>query len=170
MVGSDNSGSMRLVCDHIGIITHSLELSVQFFTAATTFSTRGEMIHDAHQGVHLCFLSEPARSFPRLELLQPDSIDSPVWRRMREGGGVHHLCFQIKTLDDYDGLLRRIGFTAVSKPAFAPAFGNGRRVAFVSGPGLGLLEFVETPGAPALEQIGNISARELKRSFLDVLR
>ncbi len=162
--------SNRLVCDHIGLVTHSLELSVAFFVAATSFSTAGDVLHDAHQGVRLCFVADPNKVFPRLEVLQPDSVNSPVWRSMSQGGGVHHFCFQIDTLDDYEGLLRRTAFTAVSKPAVAPAFGDGRRVAFVHGPGLGLLEFVETPGAPALEQLGDLSVRELKRSFLSALR
>ncbi len=89
---------------------------------------------------------------------------------MISGGGVHHLCFQIETLDEYDDLIKKAGFTAVSGPAFAPAFGHGRRVAFVHAPGLGLLEFVETPGAPPIRRVTGLSAKGLKRAFPDALR
>jgi methylmalonyl-CoA/ethylmalonyl-CoA epimerase len=158
-----------LICDHIGLVTHSLLECSQVLSTLSSFTQIGPTIHDMHQGVSLCFLTDPARHFPRLELLQPSSEDSPVWRRMSEGGGVHHICFQVESLNDYDQLLRKTGFTAVSSPALAPAFGNRRRVAFVHSPGLGLVEFVETPGAPGLEAIEHLSVRSLKRSFFNAL-
>jgi hypothetical protein len=158
-----------LICDHIGLVTHSVQETGQVLSLLSSFKQIGPPILDAHQGVSLCFLTDPDRPFPRLELLEPSSRDSPVWRRMSEGGGLHHMCFQVESLDGYDELLHRTGLTAVSAPALAPAFGNERRVAFVQSPGVGLLEFVETRGAPALKQIEHLSLRSLKRSFLSAL-
>jgi hypothetical protein len=158
------------VCDHIGLVTHSLPLACELVTALTTFQSVGPTIEDKHQGVFIRFVTDPRIGFPRLELLEPISTQSPVWRKASEGGGVHHLCFQVLRLDNYERVVCDSGFTAVSSPAEAPAFGSGRRVAFVHAPGAGLLEFVETPDAPRFETIAHLPLKELKKSFLRMLR
>ncbi|MBF0626012.1 MAG: VOC family protein [Magnetococcales bacterium] len=160
----------RLVCDHIGLATHALELTTAFFTGCTAFTVAGPAVVDPHQGVTIRFLGNPDVPWPRIELLQPLSPRSPVFRQARGGGGPLHLCFQVASLADFRTVCRSARLTPLSQPAPAPAFGEGRRVAFVQVPGVGVIELVETPGAAALERLADLPIREMKQSFVALNR
>ncbi|HXW67702.1 MAG TPA: methylmalonyl-CoA epimerase [Thermoplasmata archaeon] len=81
-----------------------------------------------------------------LELIEPSERDSPVARFLeRRGPGVHHLAFQVPSVDAALAEVRRRGEPVVDEHARAGA--RGRRVGFAHPAAFGgvLVEFVEAP-------------------------
>lgn len=132
------------------------------------FSVDGPEIIDAHQQVSIQFLSRPGQLNFRIELLAPSTLTSPVMRSTKSGGGLHHLCVRVRTLDEFALVIRETAMVSVSAPAAAPAFG-GRKVAFAYAPGFGLIEFVESADAPDLADFMHPSLSELRASFKKAL-
>ena len=65
-----------------------------------------------------------------VELLQPDSPDSPIGRFIaRRGPGIHHLCFSV---DDLDATLDRCRVAGIRLIDETPRLGaEGKRIAFL---------------------------------------
>jgi methylmalonyl-CoA/ethylmalonyl-CoA epimerase len=65
-----------------------------------------------------------------VELLEPQTIDSPVGRFIaRRGPGIHHLCFAV---DDLDGMLQRCRDAQIRLVDAVPRIGaEGKRIAFL---------------------------------------
>jgi methylmalonyl-CoA/ethylmalonyl-CoA epimerase len=66
----------------------------------------------------------------RIELLVPQSPDSPVGRFLaRRGPGIHHICFKVQNLDQALARCRASGYQLVDQAPRAGA--GGHRVAFL---------------------------------------
>ncbi len=65
-----------------------------------------------------------------MELLHPDSPDSPVAKFLaRRGPGIHHICYRVPDLDAALATCRSAGYRLVDE---TPRIGaGGRRIAFV---------------------------------------
>ena len=156
------------VIDHCGFVTHNIPAARAVWRDILGFSVVGPEVVDTHQKVLIQFLSREGQDDSRIELLAPLDSSSPVMKCAKSGGGLHHICVRVQTLDDFAEKLRQTTLAPVSAPAPAPALG-GRRVAFAYTPGFGLLEFVESAGAPDLTNFAHPSFNELRVSFLKVL-
>ena len=137
-----------LPLDHLGLATPDLGATSTLLEELLGAVPEGEAIEDPLQRARVRFLALPAG--PRIELLEPTAGGSPVFRMARAGGGLHHVALQVAALDGFEAWCRGVGAQPVARPAPAPAIGPGRRVAFAFAQALGLVEFVETPGAPPL--------------------
>jgi methylmalonyl-CoA/ethylmalonyl-CoA epimerase len=165
------SGCMiRLPIDHFGFVTHALDELMGFFLSVTPYMQQGEIIYDGVQDARITFLSLLIDGVPRLELVEPQSPTSRVFNAARHGGGLHHICFQVDSLVAFSSWCREVRVTLILAPTEAPAFGSGRRIAFVSIPGLGLVEFVETAEAPSLMDVDVSMFRQMKKSFVTLLQ
>jgi methylmalonyl-CoA/ethylmalonyl-CoA epimerase len=160
----------QLPIDHFGLVTHALDELMRFFLNATPYRRQGEIIYDVFHDARITFLSLPIDGVPRLELIEPQSPTSRVFNAARHGGGLHHICFQVASLVAFSSWCRAVRVTLILAPTEAPAFGSGRRIAFVSIPGLGLVEFVETYEAPSLMDVDASVFRQMKKSFVTLLR
>ena len=158
---------MTLVLDHIGIVVPSTESVASVLTKVSNFSASSQIVEDAYHGARIQFLSSPQQPFPRLELIEPLGGDSPLNEGLDRGGGVHHLCFQIAFVNTVEAWCKRVSIRKVYGPNPAPAFGDNRQVIFVYSPGLGLIEFVDTPGAQPIEDFNDISGTPMLKAFLD---
>lgn len=156
------------VIDHCGFVTHNIPAARTVWRDILGFSAVGPEILDTHQKVLIQFLSRDGQPNSRIELLAPLDSSSPVMKCARSGGGLHHICVRVHTLDEFAEKLRETALVPVCAPAPAPAFG-GRKVAFAYTPGFGLLEFVESAGAPDLSNFAHPLLNELRASFLKVL-
>jgi methylmalonyl-CoA/ethylmalonyl-CoA epimerase len=74
-------------------------------------------------------------------LLEPASEASPVTDFLKKGGGLHHLCYEVESLDKQLEFSQTIGAMIVGPPLPAVAFA-GRRIAWVYTKGRLLLEFL----------------------------
>ena len=66
---------------------------------------------------------------PLVELVEPGGPESPVSRFVERGGGLHHLCYEVKDLDSHLRFCRSVGTMIIRPPVHAMAFG-GRRIAW----------------------------------------
>jgi len=127
---------------HLAVVVADIKRSAEFYKKLLNITPVTKIIHDAGQKVHIQFLAGPVLGPLRLELLAPDSDDSPVASALKKGGGPNHLCFEVSDLDQALELARRQGSRVICQPVEAAALGN-RRIAFVFTPDQQIVEFVQ---------------------------
>jgi methylmalonyl-CoA/ethylmalonyl-CoA epimerase len=135
---------MRL--HHVGYVVSSIAQIADRFAASIGAAWDQRIILDSLQGAHVTFLGKLGGPFPVIELVEPEDEHSPVANFLRRGGGLHHLCYEIDSLEGQLKATRALGGTVVRAPLAAVAF-DGRRIAWVSTKDRLLLEFLES--APA---------------------
>jgi methylmalonyl-CoA/ethylmalonyl-CoA epimerase len=150
--------------DHYGFVTHNIPDACAVWCRLLGFAPDGPELLDPEQKVHIQFLTHSGRLDFRIELLAPSEPASPVMKPARAGGGLHHVCVCVATLDDFSDQIGTTPLVPVRTPTPAPAFG-GRKVAFAYLTGFGLLEFVERKDAPSLAAFNDPSLGGLRSSF-----
>lgn len=125
---------------HVGIVVKDLASYVESYTRFG-LAIASPAFHDPLQKVHLQFLRDERGSL--LELIQPASPDSPVWRESQKGGGLNHLCYEVDDVEKQvqDSIQEGAMITRPLMPAVAF---EGRRVVFLYFLELGLIEFLES--------------------------
>lgn len=129
---------------HLAIVVADIKRSVEFYKQLMNVTPVGKTIHDPQQKAHIQFLAGPILGPLQLELLTPDSDDSPLALALKKGGGPNHLCFEVQDLDQTLQLARQQGSRIICKPVKAPAIDN-RKIAFVFTSDQQVVEFLETP-------------------------
>jgi len=130
---------------HIGFVVASIQTCVQEFVDSLQAEWDGVIFYDPNQGVRVTFLRGKRPANPTLELVEPASENSPVIPFLKRGGGLHHLCYEVTSLEDQLALSRAQGALLVKPPLPAVAF-EGRRIAWVYTKNKLLLEYLERPG------------------------
>jgi methylmalonyl-CoA/ethylmalonyl-CoA epimerase len=110
-----------------------------------------EAIKDPLQGVHVQFFEESATGII-WEAIWPlgDTERSPLSSRLKRGGGLDHICYELEVGDPELELVlageQRAGSAVIRRPLFSTAF--GRRVTFVLRRSGAIVEYVErrSPG------------------------
>jgi methylmalonyl-CoA/ethylmalonyl-CoA epimerase len=102
----------------------------------------GEIIHDPLQQARVTFMSSQGPAGPSIELVEPDSDESPLNKYLAKGGGLHHICHEVDSVDAQLEYARANGAVIVKKPLPAVAF-NGRRIAWVYTRQKLLVEYLE---------------------------
>jgi methylmalonyl-CoA epimerase len=127
---------------HVGFVVKSIENTAPQFLESVGVSWDGRVIPDPLQGVRVAFLSSRLASDPLLELVEPVGESSPVQKFLQQGGGLHHLCYEVKDLDRQLEYILSTGAKMVRAPLPAAAFG-GRRIVWVYTRARLLLEYLE---------------------------
>lgn len=73
--------------NHIGYVVSNLKQSAGIFEASFDYKIDSNEIVDENQDVTVQFLSH--ESFPRIELITPNSATSPVQNTLKKGGGIN---------------------------------------------------------------------------------
>ena len=126
---------------HVGIVVESIEESAPRYRQFLGLQPFTPVIADETQRVNVQFFANGADS-TSVELIEPLPGKSPARRKLEQGGGLDHLCFEVADLAEYVRQAESQGVICVCPPVSATAFG-GRRVAFLLYRGIGLIEFVE---------------------------
>ena len=127
---------------HVGYVVRSIEDSAASFARSLGLEWDKQIIHDPLQGVRVSFFRSVSVDNPAIELVEPKSETSPVYRFLERGGGLHHLCFEVDDLESQLRLARLNHDLVVREPLPAVAFG-GRRIAWVYTREKLLLEYLE---------------------------
>jgi methylmalonyl-CoA/ethylmalonyl-CoA epimerase len=127
---------------HVGVVVKDLASYGDAYGRLLGLTSDSEVFHDPLQKVHIQFWRDARGSL--LELIEPASEDSPVWRDAKKGGGLNHLCYEVADMDKQIEQSVQQGAMIARPPLPAIAFG-GRRVVFLYFLELGLIEFVEQP-------------------------
>jgi methylmalonyl-CoA/ethylmalonyl-CoA epimerase len=93
------------------------------------------------QGARVSFLTGGAGE-PQLELIEPTGASSPVAGAAQRGGGLHHLCYEVVSLEKQLESSRAAGAVLVRSPQPAVAFEN-RRICWVFTRERLLVEYLE---------------------------
>ncbi|MGA8814617.1 MAG: VOC family protein [Candidatus Sulfotelmatobacter sp.] len=127
---------------HVGFVVASIQQAVQGFVQSLDAEWDGEIIHDPNQVVRVTFLRGKSPADPLFELVEPAGEKSPVLSFVQKGGGLHHVCYVVKSLDDK--LVQcRSQRMIVARPALPAAAFGGRRIAWVYSRNKLLIEYLE---------------------------
>jgi methylmalonyl-CoA/ethylmalonyl-CoA epimerase len=130
---------------HVGILVENLEAWGEAYSRYLGLVRDSKIFHDPMQKVRVQFWRDKETSL--VELIEPAAPDSPVWRGLKKGGGLNHLCYEVDDIERQVGDAVAEGAILAVAPVPAVAF-SGRRIAFVYFPKVGLIEFVEREVRP----------------------
>ena len=119
-----------LAIHHLGFVVADIESGMPGFVRSLGAEWDGRIFEDPYQKVKVAFLrTRPGDA--QIELVQPITENSPVTRFLREkGGGLHHVCYEVDTLDSALAEARSRGAVIARPPKPAVAF-QGRRIAWI---------------------------------------
>lgn len=130
---------------HVGYVVGNIDQTVQSFVASVNGSWDGAVYHDPIQKVRVTFIGTPGTSV-QIELVEPADEGSPVRAFLANGGGLHHLCYEV---DDCEAALRQVrekNGLVVRRPKPAVAF-EGRKIAWAITAEKLLIELLEASPA-----------------------
>lgn len=127
--------------NHLGIATKSIDQALKFWSDALGLeNVHTEIVEDQKVRVAMLPVGES-----RIELLEPTSEDSPIFKFLeKRGGGIHHIAVEV---DDINAALAKLKAQGMRLIDAEPRIGaEGCLVAFVhpSAAGGVLLELVQT--------------------------
>jgi len=141
---------MRL--HHIGFVLNSIQNSAESFARSFGATWDGDIIFDPLQNVRVAFFQGAHAHDSLIELVEPGGPDSPVFRFLNEGGGLHHLCYEVEDLEHHLRFCKSVGILVIRQPVPAVAFG-GRRIAWAISRQKLLVEFLERESVPAEQML-----------------
>ena len=109
---------------HIGIAVQALDASVSFYR--DILGLPDVPLTDADGARIVGLAAGPSL----IELLEPDTADSPIAKFLsKRGQGIHHVCFDV---DDLDATLERCRASGIRLIDQTPRVGaDGKRIAFL---------------------------------------
>ena len=110
---------------HVGIVVNNIQESLGELKRYLNFETVSTIMPVGSQKVNICLMKV---GNPFLELIEPASSDSAISEFAKSGGGIHHLCFEVKDIQTELESLAKKGATILVNPV--KGF-DERRIAFV---------------------------------------
>jgi len=132
---------MALRLHHMGFVVADIVATMPAFVRSMAGEWDGQIFEDPLQKVKVAFMTTRP-SDAQIELVQPVGEKSPVQKFLQQGGGMHHLCYEVADLEAELAAFRSRGASIASRPKPAVAFG-GRRIAWVITPEKFLVELLE---------------------------
>ncbi len=83
---------LALKLHHIGIVVQNINESLGEISNFLSFESTSLPTLVGSQKVNICFLKTNS---VYIELIEPTDADSPITSFVKEGGGFHHLCFEV---------------------------------------------------------------------------
>ena len=127
---------------HVGYAIASITSTGKDFANSLGADWDGQIIHDPLQEARVAFLRCGGPDSPAVELIAPAGEKSPLHKFVAKGGGLHHVCYEVDSLDAQLKQSRGVGCLVVKDPMPAIAFG-GRRIAWVYTRQKLLVEYLE---------------------------
>jgi len=98
---------------HIGLVVSNISDSINELTKFIEFQTIGMPSLVGSQNVNVCFLNLGSIN---LELIEPANKNSPISSFTENGGGLHHLCFEVDDLQEKIDELKQKGARVIVEP------------------------------------------------------
>ena len=127
---------------HVGYVVGSIAEVGKDFARSLGAEWDGVIIHDPLQEARVTFMRCGRPETPAVELVEPAGDKSPLQKVVAKGGGLHHVCYEVDSLDAQLAQSRAAGCLVVKNPLPAVAFG-GRRIAWVYTRQKLLVEYLE---------------------------
>jgi methylmalonyl-CoA/ethylmalonyl-CoA epimerase len=123
--------TLALELHHVGILVPDIAAAAEQYVARFGYRIDGPVVHDPVQTAHVQFLSLGG-ALPCVELVTPDGPKSKLSNALKKGGGLNHLCYLSRSIDEDCRRLRDQGMLLLQSPVPAEAFA-GRRIAWLMG-------------------------------------
>ena len=104
---------MTMRFHHIGLVVPNIKNSLNDIRQFITFKETSIPTLIGSQKVNVCFLNMD-NGF--LELIEPINDDSPVSNFASKGGGIHHICFEVKDIHLTISEMKDKGARVIVKP------------------------------------------------------
>jgi len=127
--------------NHIGIVVKDIEKSVRYYGDFFGFKKVSDIFYDENQKVNVVFLKSECKDYV-FELIEPVGKDSPVNNSLKKGGGLNHICYEVKDIKKTIEELKEKGGRLISGPSYANAF-EGKKIAFFYTKNREVIELVE---------------------------
>jgi len=124
---------------HIGIVVDNISSKSVIYQEKFGYKLESGIIHAVKQKVYVQFLNLDGY---RIELIQPEGKDSPVYRFLQRGGGLNHICYES---DDIEASVRylRQEYGALPVSSERSTSIKNSRVAFLAKPNGEVIELVQ---------------------------
>ena len=130
-----------MIIDHLGIVVNSVEKSIEYWENVFGYIQMTEIVINTRQKVKVVFLTKENSLI--VKLIEPIDETSPVYRIARKGGGLHHLGFRCKNIDEEITRLKSLGLRVITNPQPGEAFENNQ-IAFLLGNQSLNIELIDT--------------------------
>jgi methylmalonyl-CoA/ethylmalonyl-CoA epimerase len=127
---------------HVGFVVPSIDTAAHSFAESIGADWDGVIVHDPNQTVRVTFFHSKRAGDPLMELIEPVGEKSPVFSLAKRGGGLHHVCYLVDSLEKQLEECRAQRSVVVRPPLPAAAFG-GRRIAWIYTRHKLLIEYLE---------------------------
>lgn len=124
---------------HIGYLVQDKEAALQAFEALG-YRLTADWLHDTARRIEIAFVENDG---VLVELVKPDADCELIGKQLRKlRNAPYHICYECEDLEQSMQALCEAGYLVTQEPLAAPAI-EGRRVAFLFGSDMGLIELVE---------------------------
>ncbi len=82
---------------HVGIVVDHIESAAKAYSQVFGMHDATLPFHDQYQKVQVCFVRIGDQSC--IELIEAADSESPVSKFQKQGGGLHHLAFEVPDMD-----------------------------------------------------------------------
>ena len=130
-----------MVVDHIGIVVKSIEEGISYWEKVFGYKQMTEIVINTKQEVKVVFLNKENSLL--VKLIEPTHETSSVYRIARKGGGLHHLGFRCKDINEEITRLKSLGLRVITNPQPGEAFENNQ-IAFLLGSQALNIELIDT--------------------------
>ena len=117
-----------MVIDHVGIVVKSIPEGVEHWRRVFGYQPMTEVVTNTRQKARVIFLRK--HQSIDIKLVEPSDTTSPIYAFAMRGGGLHHLCMRVRSLDTELARLNALGLRTLSPPEPGEAFAN-EPIAFV---------------------------------------
>jgi methylmalonyl-CoA/ethylmalonyl-CoA epimerase len=106
---------------HIGLAVRDLSTAIPIYRALFGYELKSGPFDDPIQNVSVCFLSRGEGDVV-MELVAPFGPNSPIDRTLKNGGGIYHVCYQVRDVSAAIRQLTEQGSLLLNGPVPAVAF------------------------------------------------
>src|ERR1700722_11985196 len=83
---------------HVGTAVRSLQEAIPAYKSLFGYDLTSGPFDDPIQHVSVCFLSRHEGD-PAIELVAPLGPNSPIDRALKKGGGIYHICYEVRDIN-----------------------------------------------------------------------
>jgi hypothetical protein len=95
-------GGWPIKVHHVGTLVQDIE----DYLAGSFWSPRSDVVYDPLQKARLCLVSITPDDDQLVELIEPVGEDSPTIKALKKGQKLHHLCFELPTIELANAFIR----------------------------------------------------------------
>lgn len=136
----------KMKIHHIGIVVNNINKSLKHYESTNLGIRIGSIISDPIQEVNVQFLlmdtNKPKKLY--IELIEPKDESSHINSFLKKGGGLNHICYEVKNHERAMKSLYKDGARLISDPKPAVAF-NGLNICFFMNRDMTIIELIENP-------------------------